>query len=139
MEKRGRKSSASLQVIRPANITAVERPAALEMLTDEQAGVWGKVVNRMPAEWFRDETHELLAQYCRHAVSVRRVAELIESLLSDEEESGNWLSEYNRLLIMQEREGRALSSLATRMRISQHSQYEKDKKRGSSLKPPHQS
>jgi hypothetical protein len=75
----------------------------------------------------------MLEQYCRYVVSARRVGEMIESLLSGDMDSGNWIADYNQLLIMQEREGRAMSSLATRMRLSQQSKYTKNKSKGGPL------
>tara|TARA_R100000365_G_C2748614_1_gene80753 strand:- start:5285 stop:5698 length:414 start_codon:yes stop_codon:yes gene_type:complete len=116
MGARGRKSAASLAVAsRPVEV--VQRPDAPYDLTDEQSEEWWAVVNRMPADWFPRETHGMLAQYCRHVVAARRVAQLI----ADREAQVGALDveEYDRLLKMQEREGRAISSLATRMRISQ--------------------
>ena len=116
MGARGRKSAASLAVAsRPVEV--VQRPDAPYDLTDEQSEEWWAVVNRMPADWFPRETHGMLSQYCRHVVAARRVAQLI----ADREAQVGALDveEYDRLLKMQEREGRAISSLATRMRISQ--------------------
>lgn len=107
------------------------RPEPPVELTREQATEWRHVVNRLPAEWFPRETWGLLAQYCRHVVAARRIAELITQL---ESRDGTLdVAQYDRLLKMQEREGRALSSLATRMRLSQHSTYDKKKKK------PHES
>jgi len=130
MAQRGRKSAADLAIVRSNSISAISRPSPPKELTTEQANEWLQVVNRMPADWFPRETHGLLAQYCRHVVSARRVADLVESLLSGETESSDWLGDFDKLLKMQEREGRAISSLATRMRISQQAQYSKDKKSG---------
>lgn len=116
MKKRGRKSAASSELIVSAPIETIARPDAPYDLTDEQAQEWWAVVNRMPADWFPRETHGMLTQYCRHVVAARKVAQL----LSKAEKSKAFdLDEYDRLLKMQEREGRAISSLATRMRISQ--------------------
>jgi uncharacterized protein YicC (UPF0701 family) len=42
----------------------------------------------------------------------------------------------DRLLKMQEREGRAMSSLATRMRLTQQTSYDKTKPRPIATKPP---
>lgn len=113
----GRKSAASLEVQRASPVEAVQRPDAPYDLTDEQAEEWWAVVNRMPADWFPRETHGLLSQYCRHVVAARRVAQLVAA-----EEAGEFdLDRYDQLLKMQEREGRALSSLATRLRITQQS------------------
>ena len=39
------------------------------------------------------------------------------------------MAKYDRLLAMHEREGKAASLLATRMRLTQQSQYDKTKKR----------
>ena len=135
MAKRGRKSAAALAVVGKNGVSAVVRPNPPDELTDEQAHEWRSVVNRMPADWFPRETFGLLVQYCRHVVSARRVGDLIENII-DSEESGRWLEDYDRLLKMQEREGRALSSLATRMRVSQHAQYNHKKKTGSSVSKP---
>ena len=139
MGARGKKSAASLEVVRSSNVRAIQRPKPVEGLTPEQAGEWLNVVNRMPADWFPNETHSMLAHYCRHVVSARRVSELIETILDGDGQQG-WLEDYDRLLKMQEREGRAMSALATRMRITQQSLVSKDKgKGGTTLTPPHQS
>lgn len=49
------------------------------------------------------------------------------------------IEEYDRLLKMQEREGRAMSSLATRMRITQQTTYDKSKKKPVTGKKPWES
>ena len=118
MGARGKKSTAAMSVVQPSGITATHRPDPQEGLTDEQATIWCNVVGRMPADWFPGETHDMLAQYCRHVISSRRVAALIELLTGQDEFA---TEDYDRLLKMQEREGRAMSALATRMRLSQQS------------------
>jgi chaperone required for assembly of F1-ATPase len=116
MATRGRKSAASLEIATASPVETVARPDAPYDLTDEQTEEWWAVVNRMPADWFPRETHGMLAQYCRHVVAARRVAQLIAKA---EKQKALDVEAYDRLLKMQEREGRAISSLATRMRISQ--------------------
>lgn len=117
MTKRGRKSAASLEVATiGSSVETISRPDAPYDLTDEQSAEWWAVVNRMPADWFPRETHGMLSQYCRHVVAARRVAQLIAKA---EKAKALDIGEYDQLLKMQEREGRAISSLATRMRISQ--------------------
>lgn len=115
MKKRGRQSAASLEIAVHSVVETIQRPDAPYDLTDEQATEWWAVVNRMPADWFPRETHGMLAQYCRHVVAARRVAQLIAKA---EKAKALDVGEYDQLLKMQEREGRAISSLATRMRIS---------------------
>jgi len=134
MGARGKQSTAAMSVVQPSGITATRRPVPQEGLTDEQAIIWRNVVDRMPAEWFPAETHDMLAQYCRHVISARRVADLIELLTAQDEFA---TEDYDRLLKMQEREGRAMSALATRMRLSQQSTYSRDRGKGTIVKQPH--
>lgn len=117
MGSRGRKSAAAQEVVlSPGPVETIERPDAPYDLTDEQAEEWWAIVNRLPADWFPRETHSLLAQYCRHVVAARRVAKLIGSAEGQDEID---IPQLDTLYKMQEREGRAMSSLATRMRITQ--------------------
>ena len=131
MGARGRKSSASLEVVAP-DIVVQERPDAPYDLTDEQAEEWRAVVDRLPADWFPRETWPLLTAYCRHVVCGRHTARLIHKLESQSE--GFDVDEYDKLLKIQEREGRAMSSLATRMRITQQATYDKSKQKPAKAK-----
>lgn len=117
-KKGGRTSAASLETPTPSTavIETVSRPDAPYDLTDEQADEWWAVVNRLPADWFPRETHAMLAQYCRHVVAARRIAQLIRA---EEQRKKLDIDGYDKLLKMQDREGRAMSSLATRMRMTQ--------------------
>lgn len=133
MEGRGRKSSASLSVISSGNVQAVRRPDAPNELTDEQAKEWADIVSRLPADWFPRETHGMLISYCRHIVSARRIAQLIEAAEAAEAFD---VDEYDKLLKMQERESRAMSSLATRMRLTQQTTYDKSKKKPGQTRKP---
>jgi chaperone required for assembly of F1-ATPase len=116
MAARGRKSAASMEITIASNVQAILRPLPPDELTTEQADEWSAVVDRMPADWFPRETHGMLVQYCRHVIAARRIAQLIARI---EKAKKLDLDEYDKLLKMQEREGRAVSSLATRMRITQ--------------------
>lgn len=117
MAKRGKPSAAALEIAHvPGAIETVSRPDAPYDLTDEQAAEWWAVVNRLPADWFPRETHALLTEYCRHVVKSRRIAQLIADAESADEVDIDTL---DKLYKMAERESRAISSLATRMRISQ--------------------
>ena len=133
MEGRGRKSSASLAVIAGGVETIVRQKPPAE-LTDEERTQWLNVVNAMPADWFTPETGPLLTQYCRHAVMARRIAQMIQAEVQGVDCDGNpiefSLRDFNRLSQMQDRESRALSMLATKMRLSQQSTYDKSKKKG---------
>ena len=125
MKQRGRKSV--LSVVGGSGVTAVERPEPLPELTPEQRNEWIQVVNALPADWFPVETHGVLAQYCRHLVTARHVAQMISDMESNKEIDVN---EYDKLLKMQERESRIGVSLATKMRITQQATYDREKVKG---------
>jgi hypothetical protein len=120
-----RKSAAALSVIAPPSVQ--KRPEPPAELTQEQATEWRIVVERLPAEWFPAESHQLLVAYCRHVVRARVVAGLIDSFKREHLNTDDGLHRYDKLAQMADREGRAISSLATRMRLSQQSRYRHDK------------
>lgn len=116
-----RKSAASLEVASVASVSRACRLLAPVHLSDAERGVWAQVVNDQPADAFTDTHAPLLELYCRHVVQSRVLADEIANFdrawLADDE----GLKRYDRLLGMAEREGRAASSLATRLRITRQS------------------
>lgn len=82
-------------------------------------------MDRMPYNWFPRESHQLLAQYCRHACEAARISGIIRAHTIEPAVTEAWLKQYDRLLKIQEREGRAMSSLATLLRITQQSTIDK--------------
>ena len=119
--QRGRQSAATQ--IGPV-AASIERPAPPDDLTADQAAEWMAVVGRLKPDWFGRETHALLAQYCRHVVAARKVARMLAELPE------SCVDDYDKLLKMQEREGRAMSSLATRLRLTPQSTYDPKKTKG---------
>lgn len=116
MESRGRKSAAELAIVPP--VQTVQRPDAPYDLTDEQTDEWRAVVASLPADWFERGNYALLAQYCRHVVAARRIAQLIEQCASGEKLVIGDLCE---LLKRQEAESRAINALLRSMRLTQQS------------------
>lgn len=131
MKLGGRTSSAEISIAGNSakDVERVARPDPPDEfnLSDEHVTEWWAVVNRLPADWFPRETFGMLAQYCRHVITARRIGQLInESEAQDPVD----INDLEKLYRMQERESRAISSLATRMRISQQSSYDKQRSRG---------
>lgn len=118
MQQRGRRSAAALSV--PGAVSLVERPDAPLDLTPEEADVWRRTVEAMPADWFPAETYPLLTQWCRHTVTARRVAQLIDAEMSRDPVDTGALKE---LLAMQARETASLKAMAASMRLSQQASY----------------
>jgi hypothetical protein len=107
-------------------VEPIHRPQPPAGLTDEEMRVWSVVVDAEAADWFRPSQLPLLAQYCRHVVRSNRIAHLIKVAEAADEFD---LAEYAGLLKMQERESRAIAMLATKMRLSQQSTYDKSKRK----------
>lgn len=136
MGTRGRHSAASLTVISSSGIESVERPKPLLELSDEQQIEWRNIVNRMPADWFSAENLSMLAQLCRHITRARRIAQLLET---EENRKEVDVKEYRDLLRSEEEQSRAISSLCTKMRLSQQTTYDKSKKKPVQTKKPWES
>jgi hypothetical protein len=136
MKTTGRKSSAALEIVQHMGenqLSVIKRPQPPSELTSDECVEWDRVVGSMPAEWFKPETHAMLAQYCRHVIGSRKISQFVEA-----EENNPMLDmkELERLYRMREREGRAASMLATRMRITQQTYYDKQKRRNSGTEKP---
>lgn len=117
MPPRGRKSAASLTV-KKADIGIAKRLLPPAHLSDAEMAVWAEVVNDQPAGAFTATHSPLLELYCRHVVQARVLAD--ETLNFDRAwlADDDGLKRYDTLLKMAERESRAASSLATRLRIT---------------------
>jgi hypothetical protein len=136
MGARGRKSAASGELVAVSAVQVMARPDAPYDLTDEQADEWRSVVDRLPADWFPRETWPILTQYCRHVVTARRVAQLIDAEMKSPEFD---VGRYSDLLKMAQRESQVIASLATKMRLSQQATYDKSKKKPTAAKRPWES
>jgi hypothetical protein len=117
-----RKSIAALSVAAPVT-PAIERPAPPSHLSKFQQAAWTAAVDQMPSGFFRAETHLLLAQYCRHAESAHRVAKSIDSFDDAWLTTEDGLSRFERLSKLAEREGRALSAIACRLRMTPQARF----------------
>ena len=120
MIQRGRKSAAALSII-PAATSF--RPKPPEHLTSVQAAEWRAIVARLPPTWFSRETHGLLIAYCRHFGNAKKVAEQLDAVRGECLRDPEGLAVFDKLSRLLEREQRAMSSLATRLRLTQQSRF----------------
>jgi hypothetical protein len=133
MGARGPASSASLSVIGPSGVESLRRPSPPDDLTPEQAAEWTSIVNGLPAEWFRRETHPILACYCREVVRSKQLAQIIENYWSQ----GDFdVKSYRDLLRSEAEVSRTIAMLATKMRICQQSTYDKSVKKPQMIDRP---
>ncbi len=121
MAQRGRQSSAAIAVRRVAPVVSESRIAPPVHMPDAEREVWLQVVNDQPASSFMETHTHLLELYCRHVVLSRVLADELlnfdRAWLADDD----GLKRYDKLLAMHERESRAASSAATRLRITRQS------------------
>ncbi len=125
MKQRGRRSAAALETAAIVTADHLDSPvlhtrrlAAPAHLTDAERAVWLEVVNDQPASAFMQTHAPLLELYCRHVVYARVIADELANFERAWLADDDGLKRFDRLLAMAEREGRAASSLATRLRIT---------------------
>ncbi len=87
-------------------------------MSDAERGVWIEVVNDQPASAFSPTHSPLLELYCRHIVQARILSDELANFDRAWMADDDGLKRYDMLLKMAERESRAASSLATRLRIT---------------------
>lgn len=120
MKQPGRKSASALATVTTFPTRMLAPP---DDLTPQEAEVWCRVVATKPADWFDAGSTPLLAQFCRATVQSDRIAGLVEqvslALLTD----ANELGRYKELRKIQAQLSAELTSLATKMRLSQQSRY----------------
>lgn len=129
MGDRGRIPAAEMSVAADNVESLAKRPEAPDHLTAEQKEIWRETVDALPADWFRKETLEVLAQYCRHVIRGRKLGKQIDDV--DKGVTPFDVREYALLLRCQKSETEAINSTATKLRITLQSTYDKSKK-----KPP---
>ena len=126
MAARGRKSAASKQVAKAYKLGDRPLPPT-NMLRDRAIEEWNTVTNAMPSDWFTDETLTLLEAYCNHVANADMWNQQLQRM------DPNWMTmpdvadasieRFEKFNKNYERETRAASSLATRMRITQQATY----------------
>lgn len=124
MKQRGRKSATSLEVVNHNGLT--ERPEPLAGLKPDEVVEWNRVVNDLPADWFRDSNLPVLEGYCRAVTQARKIASLIDDCTSGEVLD---VKEYERLLKMLDVQHRSIMGFGTKMRLTQQATYDKERTR----------
>jgi hypothetical protein len=115
-----RRSAESLAVV---STLAEYRPAPPDGLTPDQAAVWSDTVSRMPPNWFPRETHELLANYCKHVTTARLLSRLIDGFKPEWLSDPDGLPRLDKLTLLRDREVKGMANLARQMRVTQLSRY----------------
>jgi hypothetical protein len=119
--QRGRKSTESLSTV--VSLVPGQPPPAPAELTPEQSITWRAIVGQMPADFFTHGASPLLVVLCRHVSISRTVAGMLAAIEPVSLTDDKTLDRFEVLTKIHEREGRAISSLMTRLRLTPHSRY----------------
>ena len=121
MVSRGRKSAAEKSIFATmVTLERSDRPDPVEGLSPQEIKVWNRVVNSMPSDWFRPETHDLLASYCRHVAGLVFIDKIIKAIENAPEGD---LLEWRKMTNVRRQEDKIITILATKMRLAQQSSY----------------
>ena len=121
-QKRGRKSSADLAVT-PGVQRIGDRPEPPASLNDRAQDEWFRIANRMPSDWFTDETLSVLQSHCEHVAegeALQLMIERVRKLAMTDDEA---FARYKELLKMKREQTAIVLSSGTKMRLLQQSSY----------------
>lgn len=90
-------------------------------LTPDQAQVWREVVGARPSDFFARDAAPLLEEYCRVVVMCRLLALQVEASIA-----GGESADLKAVLDMRDKESRRMTSIATKLRITNQSRYTPD-------------
>jgi hypothetical protein len=96
------------------------QPEPLEELSAEERAEWRAFTRRMPIDWFPPETWPMLAQLCRHICQSRWVGQCLQEVRAGSLQDVNdeALERIERLQRLHDREGRAMTALMVRLRLT---------------------
>lgn len=139
MQQPGRKSAAALSVV---SGVIDGRPKAPDDLNEKQAEVWERTVANEAADTFKTAAlQQLLKEYCRHVSSALKLSTMVEAMEALPTMGPDDLKDYDKLLAMRDRETKAITSTATKLRLTNQSRYQPStaavaaKRAGSEMKP----
>lgn len=128
-----RQSTASLSVVA---IGLPERLAPAAGLSADEQARWLAVVASKPVDWFGPDSEPLLKEYVRAEAMCDLLAVQIHGAIA-----GGETGEVKALLDMRDKESKRLTSIATKLRLTQQSRYTPqaaataDRKVGQGAKP----
>ncbi|RVD72933.1 MAG: hypothetical protein E5V62_02975 [Mesorhizobium sp.] len=121
MGTRGRKSTAEMAISPKVDGKVLLPP---EGMNQAETDVWLDVVRCLPPEFIAKESAEMLANYCRHAVSARDLSIMIDRFNPKWLRVDGGLARYERLMRMRAVESRALLACARSLRLTAQSRVD---------------
>lgn len=109
-----RKSSQSLTA--PGLVAVDTRPNPPEVLTQEEAEIWCRVVDTKPANWFDAASAPILTEYCRAVAMSDYLTTQCENSKADP-------ATFIQYVKLRHQESMRVASLGTKLRLTQQSRY----------------
>lgn len=119
--KRGRKSAAELSISPKVDGKVMLPP---EGMSQAESDVWLDVVRCLPPDFIARESSEMLAAYCRHAVSARDISTMIARFNPKWLKVDGGIERYERLLRMRSVESRGMLACARSLRLTSQSRVD---------------
>ncbi len=120
MAKRGRKSTAALEIV---TTIATASPDAPYHLNDDATAIWRGILDALPAGFIAGEGYDTLAAHCQHIASARFISREIDRFQIDWLKLDNGVDRLNKLLAMRDREVRGMLATARALRLTNQSRY----------------
>ena len=103
-----------------------ERPKPPEDMNPAHAEIWNKTVRSEPVNWFQSQAQkDLLRMYCAAVYSAHLVQQFIDSFPIAMLSTPNGTRHYNNLSRLRRDETNSAVSLATKLRITNQSRYDR--------------
>lgn len=110
-----RPSASALSVVAP--VTKARMPAP-DDLTAPQSALWAKIVDAKPVDWFGEDSAPLLVEYVRAKIMCDTLALMVEAAVA-----GGDPGELKLSIELRDKESRRLTTLGTKLRLTQQSRY----------------
>ena len=131
--QRGRKGSGSGNPkVQPTSVGYVDipgvQPEPPEELSPDEAKEWRRLLAVAPYNWFPREVWPLLIQLCRHIVTGRWLGESLQEVRAGllDPKDAEQIKHLNTLCILHEREGRAITALMEKLRLTTQQRIARD-------------
>jgi hypothetical protein len=131
---RGRKSAAQMAMLGAHGVEVLPRPKPPKDFNKEERAEWRALVEAMPADYFPQETHGILAQYVRHLVRSRWVAAELARMQRGELKFEPL--KYTALMKAETAQSIQIKNLAAQMRLTQKSTDGAHNRRRANLAEP---
>lgn len=122
MGARGRKSAVETTSISSKVDGKIMLPP--EGMSQAETDVWLDVLRCLPLDFIARESAELLAGYCRHAVSTRDISTMIARFNPKWLRVDGGIARYEKLLRMRSVESRAMLACARSLRLTSQSRVD---------------